>query len=70
MKEPRFRFAEDDSSHWYAIPADMCNAFNAWVVYMSDEGEVYVPWEGEDFDQYRLNTHLSNYTFTDPKEDE
>jgi hypothetical protein len=48
----------------------MCNAFNAWVVYMSDEGEVYVPWEGEDFDQYRLNTHLSNYTFTDPKEDE
>jgi hypothetical protein len=32
---------------------------------MGDEGEPYVPWEGEEFDSYRLGYgHPSNYTFT------
>jgi hypothetical protein len=69
-KNFRERFEQDDSGHWYAIPAKMRNKFNEWVVYMSDESEPYVPWEGEEFNQYRLGMHPSNYTFTDLKEDE
>ena len=60
---------QDDSSHWYAIPADKEGLFEAWVLYMSDEGAVYVPYEGEEFDSYRLGLHPSSYSFADLKED-
>ena len=69
-RSARFRLVQDDSGHWYAIPADKQNAFEAWVVYMADEGEVYVPYEGEEFDEYRLDMHPSSYTFSNLKEDE
>ena len=66
---PRFRFVQDDSSHWYAIPADKQIAFDAWVLALSDEGEVYVPYEGEEFDGYRIDGYPGFYTFTDLQED-
>jgi hypothetical protein len=68
-KNFRFSFEQDDSGHWYAIPAGMKSEFNVWVIYMSDEDAVYVPWEGEEFNQYRLSRHPSSYTFTDLQED-
>jgi hypothetical protein len=69
MSCERFRFVQDDSCHWYVIPADKKNAFIAWVVYMSDEGENYVPYEGEEFDNFRIDGGPSWYTFTDLQED-
>ena len=68
-RSARFRFVQDDSGHWYAIPASNHKAFDAWVLYISDEGENYVPYEGEEFDSFRLNMHLSNYTFSNLLED-
>jgi hypothetical protein len=65
----RTRFVQDDSSHWYAIPADKKDAFDAWVLYMSDEGAVYVPYEGEEFDDFRIDGYPGFYTFTDLQED-
>lgn len=65
----RFQFVQDDSCHWYAIPAGKRAAFDAWVLYMADEGEPYVPWEGEEFDSYRLDYGPSNYSFTGLQEE-
>ena len=31
-KYARFRFVQDDSAHWYAIPADKQISFDAWVI--------------------------------------
>lgn len=49
---------QDDSSHWYAIPADKREEFETWA-------HIWSGYEGEDFEQYRLNMYISNYTFTD-----
>lgn len=68
-RSARFRLVQDDSSHWYAIPADKSIAFDAWVLALSDEGENYVPYEGEEFDEYRLNMHPRSYSFCNLKED-
>lgn len=68
----RFRIVSDDSGHEYAIPAHLREQFNAWVVSFDDfdapEGTERV-YEGPDFDEYRLNMHISNYTLTDLQED-
>lgn len=68
-KYARFRFVQDDSAHWYAIPADKQISFDAWVLYMADEGEPYVPYEGEEFDSFRLSMHPSSYTFSSLREE-
>lgn len=54
----RLRLVQDDSSHWYAIPADKREEFETWA-------HIWSGYEGEDFEQYRLNMYISNYTFTD-----
>jgi hypothetical protein len=66
---PRFRFVQDDSSHRYAIPAELRDQFDKWVASYEQDWNEYVPFDGPDFDQYRLNMRPSNYTFTDLKED-
>lgn len=48
---------QDDSSHWYCIPIEYKEKFDNWA-YSEDE-EIYE----FDFDQYRLNMHISNYCF-------
>jgi len=70
MTQKRFRFVQDDSLHWYAIPEDKREAFDKWIEYMSDESddEPYIKYRGESFDVFRLGMHISNYTFTDLKE--
>lgn len=55
----RYRLVQDDDSHWYAIPADSAAAFETWVTAMESDG----PYQGEDFDSYRLGSHPSAYTF-------
>jgi hypothetical protein len=69
--ETRFRLVQDDSCHWYAIPAKKRQAFEKWVLCASQEvfDGPYEPYEGEAFDDYRLNMSPSNYTFVDLKED-
>lgn len=60
-KQPkRFRFVTDESCHWYCIPSEKESAFSRFV---QSEGEI------GDFDKYRLNMHVSRYTFSDINED-
>lgn len=66
--QPRFRFVQDDSCHWYAIPADKEAAFEAWVSAMQYD-EYYESSDHEDFSDFRLDLHPSSYSFTDLKED-
>ena len=61
----RFRLVQDDSSHWYAIPAGLWAMFAMWERSFEDGAEEYT---GTDFNQYRLGSHPSQYTFTDLQE--
>jgi len=69
-RSARFRFVQDDSSHWYAIPADKKQEFDLWVESFNCEGDTYENFIGEEFEQYRLNCHPNSYTFTNLKEDQ
>lgn len=51
----RLRFIQDDSGHWYAIPADRREEFELWVASENSS----------EFDCFRLNMHPTNYTFVD-----
>lgn len=66
QKAQRFRFVQDDSCHWYAIPADKDKEFDRWLACYQEE---YDDWKGTDFSEFRLNTHPSNYTFLALQED-
>lgn len=67
MGEQRFRLEQDDSGHWYAIPTEQKMQFDEWLLSFENyEGLIY---DGPDFEEYRLNMHPSNYTFTDFQED-
>lgn len=64
----RTRLVQDDSCHWYAIPADQRAKFEEWVNTFG-WGEHPYRYEGPDFEQYRLSMHPSNYTFVKLEED-
>jgi hypothetical protein len=64
----RFRLVQDNSSHWYAIPADQRVKFEEWMNTFG-WGDHEYHYKGPDFSEYRLNMHPSNYMFTDLKED-
>jgi isopenicillin N synthase-like dioxygenase len=68
----RFRLVQDDSSHWYSIPADKRAEFDAWCASFEreEEDDDDYRYEGEDFEEYSLNMHPSNYTFEALKEDD
>lgn len=59
----RLRLVQDDSCHWYAIPAGFQQEFDAWVQSFEDSGDA-PEYEGPDFDDYRIDGHPSFYTFT------
>ena len=66
-KTQRFRLVQDDSFHWYAIPADKGEDFEHWVSsFQLDSMDSYA---GEDFEQYRLGSHPCFCTFTDLREE-
>ena len=62
----RFRFVQDDSSHWYAIPADLKYAFHRWVESCADDAPAY---SGLTFENFRIDGGPSWYSFTDLQED-
>jgi hypothetical protein len=63
----RFQFVQDDSCHWYAIPAGKLDEFNLWVASFDNYRSEY---KGEEFDSYRLDYgHPSSYTFTGLQKD-
>lgn len=74
----RWRFARDDDSHNYLIPAEKEAAFDHWLeherglwgeIHTDEEFEALkAKYTGEDFNDYRINSHEA-WTFTDPQED-
>jgi len=67
--ENRYRLVQDDSSHWYCVPADQLEQFNDLLERSINED---YDAEGEFnrlFTHCRLNMHITNYTFTDLKKD-
>lgn len=61
----RYVFVQDDSAHWYMIdPADR-EAFDSWVEWDGADGR-----PGKDFSGDRLDSHISRYSFADPRREE
>ncbi len=63
INQKRFRLEQDNSGHWYCIPADITtlSKFEDW--YNEDPD-----YTGPSFDEYRLNMHPCNYSFVDFQE--
>lgn len=59
---PRMQFVQDDSCHWYLIPAGERDNFNNWVAAMENYGADYI---GKDYDQHRIDGHPSHYFVVD-----
>jgi hypothetical protein len=60
MKLQKVEAVQDESSHWYVIPADMSNEFS--VLHNKATDEDYDAQEEfiEKFDQYRTGGDLNN----------
>lgn len=56
--EERYRLVQDDDCHWYLIPFNQEKVFREWVEDWNSE---------DDFDKYRLNSHLSCYAWRKPE---
>lgn len=65
MGRERFRLAQDDSSHWYIIPADQEDAWVTW--FELDEGDD--KWDVPEW-AVRIDGSPTNVTFTDWKDGE
>lgn len=63
----RYSLVQDDSCHWYLIPARDREKFDAWVEYWSNDGKG--EYLGPDFEENRLSGSPSNVTFSDPEEE-
>ena len=61
--EPKYCFVCDNDGHWYLIPADKRDAFDAWL----EEGERTGDYPELGYAK-RLNRHISNYSFRDCEE--
>jgi len=57
-------FMNDESGHWYCIPIGLRGAFD---IYLYDTDDDCVTFEGV-FNKYKLNMHISNYSFENIKE--
>jgi hypothetical protein len=66
----RFRFVQDDSGHWYSIPADITSLsyFESWCLSCEDDTEED-DYKGPDYEECRLDGGPESYSFTDPQED-
>lgn len=64
----RLRFVQDDSCHWYVIPADKDEAFVLWNESFQDEAEAE-EYTGEGFEDCRIDGYPGFYTFTDLRQD-
>lgn len=59
--ENKWILKQDDSCHWYLVPAEDAQHFNSWLDSFANHDEDY---RGIDFEEYRLQMHPSNYVFT------
>lgn len=50
----KYCLVDDEDGHWYCIPVEERDRFNAWVYEEDDRF---------DFDSYRIDMHPSNYCF-------
>jgi hypothetical protein len=66
QKALRFRLVSDDSGHQYSIPQGLWARFGEWLNSYDDDFKG--TYEGPDFNEFRLNSHISNYTYTDLQE--
>ena len=66
QKSKRFRLVSDDSGHQYSIPQGLWARFKEWERSYADDFEG--KYEGPDFNEFRLNSHISNYTYTNLQE--
>ena len=64
--KPRFRFVVDDDGHDYLIPENEAEQFRDWI----DHGPYWEDYKGKDYNDSRVGTHIGNFTFTDPQEDD
>lgn len=55
----RHRFVQDESSHWYIIPADKHSEFEEWLELGEDDPVAWTPPEWA----YMLNMHISSVSF-------
>ena len=71
MAEKRWTFRQDDSSHWYLIPANKAERFDDLMYNYHDLG-----FEDEydaanqfmkEFGKYMTGGAIEGFTFTDPK---
>jgi hypothetical protein len=59
----RFTFRDDDDGHWYLVPMDELEEFQAGLdVSDLDECACF----NEKYESYRISSHPSHYSFTDP----
>lgn len=74
MNNQRFFFDQDDSSHWYMIPAELRDKWrdaNEMTYEEFSEESYKAQSEFERlFSEYRLPMHPTNFTFADPQEAE
>lgn len=59
----RMRILSDDDGHDYFIRVGKEKAFAAWL----SAGPYWEGYTGEDFNAYRIGSHLSCYTFGNPE---
>lgn len=64
MEEQRFCFVRDDDCHNYLINVDDKERF---LTLLRDGEDDYWATFNEEFDQFRIDA-MTNWTFTDPKE--
>lgn len=66
----RFFLARDNSSHWYLVPAELHEIWDAWTELDEDDSDSWaLPGPLQAAGCRRLNGNPSNVTFTDPVDD-
>jgi len=67
----RLCFVSDDSDHWYALPVRKRLRFNELLAKLESGNDLtdeeWREWSRE-FEPYKLNMHISSYSFKDLKE--
>jgi hypothetical protein len=65
MKPQRYFLSQDNSSHWYLVPVENREEWDAWCNLDEDDEAA---WDAPDFAR-RLDGGPNGITFSDPVED-
>lgn len=73
MAIQRFRFMQDNDSHWYLIPEDQQQHFIEWLSLddFTDRARetLNLFYNQFKFEDRRISGPVEDFTFTEPKED-